>query len=169
MSGRQKQPLWRQVRILLRGTDSRFQIPLDSYMRETSKVILLGYTVLNTPVTGTVPVTPIIALDFEQSPGFELTPQLSNLPLQDSIVLALVGVNTQRDCSSGIVIGQLRGSKRHIINMRVRDVDGVEHNASSHKLFDWLTLEMAVLEAGMDLTPPDLMKIPSIQAVLDTI
>lgn len=168
MSGRAKKPLWRRVTIVLDGTLNRFQVPLDSYMRETSRVLITGYTVLNTPVTGTVPNTPIISLDFEQSAGFELTPMISNLPVQDSIVLALSGLNTQRSFSPGIILGELKGGRRHILNMRVKDVAQNDHNASTNKLFNYLVLELVVLETGMDLTPPDLLQIPWIQAAVDT-
>lgn len=169
MSGTVKRPLNRRCTLVLSGTKSRFQEDLNWDMRETSRVVIVGYTVLNTPVTGTVPDTPLISIDFEFGPGFELTPQISNYPLQHSIVLPLVAANTQRDCSSGIVLGELRGSRIGQVNMRVKDITGADHHASSNKLFDWIVLEMVLLEAGREPTPLYLKDVPSIQQTLNTI
>lgn len=171
MSGTTSNPLHRRMTLVLDGSKSDFrQMKLDWNLRQSSSVVLVSYTVLNTPVTSSVPDTPFLSVDFESvSCGFELIPQISNYPVQHSIVLPLVGLNTQNNYSATMVLGEIRGSRLAEVNLRIKDATGTPHNASSNKLFDWVILELLIVESGREPTPLFLKDIPTIQQTWNTI
>lgn len=169
MSGTAARPLHRRLTIVLNGSNARFQEDLNTYMRQSSSVTLVGYHVLNTPVTATVPNTPYLTLEFEQGGGFEMAPMITNTNAQNAILMPLSGLNTSRDCSGGIILGEMRGSRAGQVTISVRDHLGQRHDPSSNKLFDWLTLELVILETGRQSTPSFLIDLPQIQPTLNTL
>lgn len=169
MSGTKARPLHRRVTIVLNGNNARFQEDLNSYMRQSAMVTLVGYHVLNTPTTGTVPNTPFLALEFEQSAGFEMAPMVTNTLFQNSILMPLSGMITSRDISGGIVLGEMKGSRAQQLHIRVSDYLGNRHDPVTNKLFDWLTVELIMLETGTENTPSFLLGLPQIQQTIFTI
>ena len=169
MSGTTAKPLTKRITLVLDGANlDRFQVDLSEEIRQTASVTLIAYTVINAPVSGAFPVHPVIQIVFDYGAGIQCTPIHTNIVGRPDLLLALSGATTER-YSLQTVVGEMRGSARRSFVVRVFDEAGVEHNHSTHRLFDWLTVELEALEVGMLRGPLALQGVPTIQQSFDTI
>lgn len=180
----------RMVWVLDGSLNSPFDINLNDRVTASAGLVMTQYTVLNTPVTGTVPNTPFIY--FQMGPMLtgvtlsgcvshekrKIIPQEDPLPDIDAIVgippdathIALVGANTNVQMQPGKHVGIMKGGETRAFKIHVRDYIGRDHSASTNKLFDWAIIEFEIQETPHARNPLYLTnKVPTIQQTLDTI
>jgi hypothetical protein len=179
----------RMVWVLDGSLDSPFDIQLNDRVTMSAGLVMTQYTVLNTPVTGTVPDTPFIYLQMgHMLSGVTLSGCVSHEqrkiivqdppPNIDAIVgipmdathVALSGANTNVWMQPGKHVGIMKGGETRGFKVHVRDYIGRDHSASDNKLFDWAIFEFEIQETPHARNPLYLTnKVPTIQQTLDTI
>jgi hypothetical protein len=185
----------RMVWVLDGALNSPFEINLNDRVTVSAGLVMTQYTVLNTPVTSTVPNTPFLYFQIQHMmAGLAMSGCVSNqyrkiipvpqppppaLPLppidefvgipMDATHIALTGVNTNVQMQPGKHVGTMKGGETRSFLVHVRDYLNREHS-SSNKLFDWAIIEFEIHETPSARNPLYLVnKVPTIQQTLDTI
>jgi hypothetical protein len=169
MSVQYSPPVPKRLVFYFDGTQSRFQFQINYPIKESISVGLRAFTVAGTPVTATIPDTPVLRVRFENTGGFNINPQLSSFSEVDEIVLTLDGAITQTTYTPVMNIGTMMGGLRQHFLVNVADIAGVPHHATTNALFTYFVLELEVMETKMLTNPNWLLKVPTIQQTLDTI
>lgn len=184
-------PYVKRMVVWLDGSlNSPFDIDLNDRVTASAGLAMTQYTVLNTPVSDGVPLTPFIYLQMgHMLSGITMSgcvshekrkiiPQGEGQPDLDAIVgippdathVALSGANTNVFMQPGKHVGVVKGGETRAFKLHVRDYIGRDHNSSSNKLFDWAIFEFEIQETPHARNPLWLTnKVPSIQQTLDTI
>lgn len=172
MAGQPKQPpSYKRLTLFLDGNDSRFYLDLKEGIFNPAVIMLVGYNVIDTPSTGLFPNNPALELRFEGQVGFQINTSASNRMDPRAIPLVLSGPVTNKEYPNpGIIIGQsYHGSTQWQVTVSVRDINGVEHNPVTNKLFQWITLELQLIENRYVESPLSLLSVPTIQQTRDTL
>lgn len=181
----------RMVWVLDGALNSPFEINLNDRVTVSAGLVMTQYTVLNTPVTSTVPNTPFLYFQIQHMmAGLTMSGCVSNqyrkiippvidpptpgvdeyvgIPM-DATHIALSGVNTNVQMQPGKHVGTMKGGETRTFRVHVRDYLNREHS-STNKLFDWAIIEFEIHETPSARNPLYLVnKVPTIQQTLDTI
>jgi hypothetical protein len=159
----------RMVWVLDGSKNSPFNIELNDRVKMSAAVNLVQYTVINTPVTGTTPNTPLLI--FQPGPmltGLQFSGCTSNVVPMDAFHVVLSEATTDKVISVGKKVGVMQGGEMRTMSLHVSDLSHNAHNATSNKLFDYCILEFEIAETPIARNPLWLQKVPTIQQTLDT-
>lgn len=111
----------------------------------------------------------MVGFQFLSARGLDVTPSVSNVLQTDSFaILTPTGAGSSQ-LSPGMMIANMQGCEVRSFTLIARDQDGVEHNHSSHKLFDSCCLVFEFIENAPARNPLYLQGVPTVQRTMDTL
>lgn len=144
------------------STDDKFKIELLGKLSQNAGFNLVQYS-------WTGGTQKMVGFQFLSARGLDVTPSVSNVLQTDSFAILTPTASGSTELSPGMMIASMQGCEVRNFTLVARDQAGLEHNHTSHRLFDSCCLVFEFIENAQARNPLYLQGVSTIQRTMDTL